>query len=61
MSDEEVTGNLGPDNDPGCLQITYKTDIRIVKERILERRKKETIQGMIKIFLLNKFIIHNVV
>ena len=48
VSDEEVAAELGPDYNPPCLQLTYKADILNAKERILERRKKESIQGMIK-------------
>ena len=58
VSDEEVAAELGPDYDPPCSQLTYEADIRIAKERILERRKRETIQGMLRIFWLYKFIIH---
>ena len=47
VSDEEVTAELGPDYDPPCPQLTYKTDFRNAKERILERRKKKSIQGNI--------------
>ena len=58
VSDEEVAAELGPDYDPPCSKLTYEADIRIVKERILERRKRETIQSMLRIFWLYKFIIH---
>ena len=61
VSDEEVAAELGPDYDPPCSQLTYKADIRIANERILKRRKKETIRGMLRIFWLYKFIIHNVI
>ena len=47
VSDKEVAAELGPDYDPPCSQLTYKADIRNSKERILERRKKESIQGII--------------
>ena len=47
VSDEEVAAELGPDYDPPCSQLTYKADIRNAKERILERRKKKSIQGNI--------------
>ena len=47
VSDEEVAAELGPDYDPPCSQLTYEADIRNAKERILERRKKESIQGML--------------
>ena len=58
VSDEEVAAELCPDYDPPCSQLTYEADIRIAKERILERQKKETIQGMLRIFWIYKFIIH---
>ena len=48
VSDEKVAAELGPDYDPPCSQLTYKADIRNAKERILERQKKESIQGIIK-------------
>ena len=48
VSDEELAAELGPDYDPPCSQLTYETDIRNAKERILERRKKESIQNMIR-------------
>ena len=48
VSDEEVAAELGPDYDPPCSQLTYEADIWIAKERIVERRKKETIRGMFK-------------
>ena len=47
VSDEEVAAELGPDYDPLCSQLTYEADIRNAKERIIERRKKESIQGII--------------
>ena len=47
MSDEEVAAELGPDYDPPFSQLTYEADISNVKERIIERRKKECIQGFI--------------
>ena len=47
MSDEEVAAELGPDYDPPYSQLTYEADIRNAKERILERRKKKSIQGNI--------------
>ena len=47
VSDEEVAAELGPDYDPPCSQLTYEADIRNAKERILERRKKKSIQGNI--------------
>ena len=47
VSDEEVAAELGPDYDPPCSQLTYETDNRNAKERILERRKKQSIQGNI--------------
>ena len=49
VSDEEVAAELGPDYDPRCSQLTYEADLRIAKKRILKRRKKETIQGMLRI------------
>ena len=48
VSDEEVAAELGRDYDPPCSQLTYEADIRNAKERILERRKIESIQGIIK-------------
>ena len=58
VSHEEVAAELGPDYDPPCSQLTYEAHIRIAKEQILERRKKETIQCMLRIFWLYKLIIH---
>ena len=40
VSIEEVAAELGPNYDPPCSQLTYKADIRISNERILERRNK---------------------
>ena len=48
VSDEEVAAELGRDYDPPCSQLTYEADIRNAKERILKRRKIESIQGIIK-------------
>ena len=48
VSDEEVAAELGPDDDPLCSQLTYDADIQNAKERILGRRNKEFIQGIIK-------------
>ena len=47
VSDEEVAAELGPDFDPPCYQLTNEAVIRNAKERILKRRKKESIQGII--------------
>ena len=47
VSDEEVAAELGPDYVPPCSQLTNKADIQNAKERILERRKKRSIQGNI--------------
>ena len=47
VSDEEVAAELGPDYNPMCSLLTYEADIRNAKERILERRKKKSIQGNI--------------
>ena len=47
VSDEEVAAELCPDYDPPFSQLTYNADIRNAIERILERRKKVSIQGMI--------------
>ena len=47
VSDEEVAAELGPDYVFPCSQLTYEADIRNAKERILERRNKESIQGNI--------------
>ena len=46
--DEEVAAELGRDYKPPCSQLTHEKYIRNAKERILERRKKVTIQGRIK-------------
>ena len=43
VSDEEVAAELGPNYNPPCSQLTYEADIINAKERILERRKKESI------------------
>ena len=51
VSDEEVAAELGPTYDPPCSQLTYEADIRNANERILERRKKESIHGIIKMLL----------
>ena len=48
VSDEEVAADLGPDYEPPCSQLTHESNIQNAKERILERRKKESIQGIIK-------------
>ena len=48
VSDEEVAAELGPDYDPPCSQLTYEADIRNAKVRILESRKKWSIQGIMK-------------
>ena len=48
VSDEEVAAELGLDYNPPYFQLTYDTDNRNAKERILERRKKESIQNIIK-------------
>ena len=48
VSDEEVAAELGPDYEPPCSQLTHESNIRNAKERILERRKKQSIQGIIK-------------
>ena len=45
VSDDEVAAKLGPDYNPPCSQLTYEADIRNAKQRILERRKKKSIQG----------------
>ena len=58
VSDEEMAAELGLDYDPPCSQLTYEADIRIAKQRVLESQKRETIQGMLRIFWLYKFIIH---
>ena len=43
VSDEEVATELGPDYDPPCSQLTYEAYILNAKERIMERRKKESV------------------
>ena len=48
VSDEEVAAELGRDYDPSYSQLTHEDNIRNAKERILERRKRESIQGIIK-------------
>ena len=58
VSDDEVAAELGPDYIPPCSQLTNEADILIAKKRILESRKKETIQDMLKIFWVYKFITH---
>ena len=60
VSDEEVADELGPDYDPPWSQLTYEADIRNAKDRIRERRKKGLNQGMLRIFCLYKFYLHNV-
>ena len=63
VSEDDVAAELGPDYNPLCSQLTYEADIRNAKERILERRKKESIQSMIKkssiLFLLKYLYIFN--
>ena len=44
VSDKEVVAELGFDDDFLYFQLTYDADIRHAKERILERRKKKSIQ-----------------
>ena len=48
VSDEEVAAELGPDYNPPCSNFTYEAVIWNAKERILERRKKKSIQIIIK-------------
>ena len=55
VSDEEVAAEFGPDYNPPCSQLTYETDILNAEDRILERRKKLFIQGMLIICYLYKF------
>ena len=55
VSDEEVAAELGPDYDLPCSQLTYEADIQNAKDRILERRKKVFVQGVLRIFCLYKF------
>ena len=43
-----MAAELGPDYDPPWLQLTYDAHIQNAKERILQRRNKESIQGIIK-------------
>ena len=38
ISNDELCQELGPNYIPPCSQLTYEADIRIAKERILERR-----------------------
>ena len=59
MSDEEVAAELGPDYDPPCFQLTYEADIRNAKEQILSRRNKESIHGILRIFIYINFILLN--
>ena len=51
FNDEEVAAELGPDYNPPCSQLTYQADIRNAKERILERRRKKSIQRVLKNFV----------
>ena len=60
MSDEEVAAELGPDCDQPCSQLTYEDDIRNAKEQILARQKKESIHGILRIFVYINFILPDV-
>ena len=55
VSDEEVAAELGPNYNTPCSQLTYEADIQNAKDRILKRRKKVVIQGMLRIFCPYKF------
>ena len=48
VSDKEVVQELGPEYMSPCSQLTFEADIRIAKEKILERRKKESSLVMLK-------------
>ena len=50
VNDEEVAVELYSDSDSPCFQLTYKADILNAKNRILERCKKVSIEGMLRIF-----------
>ena len=48
MSNKEVAAELGSNYKPLCSQLTYKADIWNANGRIVERRRKESIQNIIK-------------
>ena len=48
VSDKESAQELGPEYMSPCSQLTFEADIRIAKEKILERRKKESSLRMLK-------------
>ena len=48
VSDKEVAQVLGPEYMSPCSQLTFEADIRIAKEKIHERRKKESSLVMLK-------------
>ena len=49
VSDKEIAEELGPEYMSPCSKLTFKADIWIAKEKILERRKKESSLVMLKI------------
>ena len=59
VSDEEVAAELNPEYNPPCSQLTYKAYIQNAKERILAPQKKESIQGIFRIFVNINFIVPN--
>ena len=48
LSNKEIAQELGPEYMSPCSQLTFEADIRIAKEKILERRKKESSVVMLK-------------
>ena len=48
VSDKEIAQELGPEYMSPCSQLTFEADIRIAKEKILERSKKESSVVMLK-------------
>ena len=55
VSDEEVAAEVGTTYDPPCSRLTYEADIQNAKNRILKRRNKMFIKGLLKIFCLYEF------
>ena len=48
VSDKKIAQELGPEYMSPCSQLTFEADILIAKEKILERRKKESSVVMLK-------------
>ena len=48
VSDKEIAQKFNPKYMSFCSQLTFEADIRIAKEKILERRKKEFSLVMLK-------------